>query len=196
MTREAKLSAALVAVFIVCFGILCYLQGGIILVSVITGSMAVAFVMWLLTTARRPADPKRILPYYIAALALLYIHILEEYSTDFAGRIANLFNTQWTGHEHALLFGVAGPAIWTAMGIGVWFGKPLPNYFVMFIFVGMFGGELTHVLLFPVLEALHTGRYAYFPGMWTSLFPLVPSVAGLFVIVRDHMREPGAQGAL
>jgi hypothetical protein len=188
MTREAKLSACLVAVFIVTFGILCFLQAGFLLVAVISGSMTVAFFIWLFTTAKRPADPRIVLPYYLAALALLYLHILEEYATDFAGRIGALFHSAWTSHDHALVFGTIGPMIWTVMAVGVWYRKPLPNYFVLFIFVGMFAGELTHVLLFPVLEASQTGRYGYFPGMWTSLLPLVPSIAGLIALVRDHRR--------
>lgn len=186
MTREAKLSAWLVAVFIITFGIFCYLQGGIILVVVITGSMTVAFIIWLFTTARRPATPEVVLPYYLASLALLYFHILEEYATDFGGRIGALFHTGWTGHQHALTFGSIGPMIWTVMAVGVWYRRPLANYFVLFIFVGMVAGELTHVLLFPVLEAARTGRYGYFPGMWTSLLPLIPAAAGFIALVRDY----------
>ena len=69
--------------------------------------------------------------------------------------------------------------------LGIWYRNALANFFVIFIFVGMIVGEPAHVLLFPTLEG---GRYHYFPGMWTSLLPMVPAIAGLTTILRDHRR--------
>ena len=185
MNRETKLSTALIVVFIATFATLLYLQSGIIPVVIIVGSMTVGFVIWLLTTARRPADPGAVLPYYLATLGFLYVHILEEYIYDFAGRVGVLFQSGWTNHDFAILLGTAGPFIWTLAAVGIWYRNALANFFVIFIFVGMIVGEPAHVLLFPTLEG---GRYHYFPGMWTSLLPMVPAIAGLTTILRDHRR--------
>ena len=60
-----------------------------------------------------------------------------------------------------------------------------------FIFVGMFAGEPTHLLVFPVLEG---GRYHYFPGAWTALLPMIMGVWGLYVILAEDRRSRANAG--
>lgn len=185
MTRQARIAAAVIAMFIIVFGVFLHMQAGIVPVFIIIGSAIIGYVIWLSTTARRPAEPSLLLPYYLATLGFLYVHILEEYIFDFAGRVGALFGSGWDNHGFAILLGTTGPFVWTMAAIGIWRRHPVGNFFALFIFVGMIIGEPMHLVWFPVLEG---GRYHYFPGMWTSLLPMAPAIAGFVAIMRDHFR--------
>lgn len=62
-----------------------------------------------------------------------------------------------------------------------------------FIFIGMLLGEPTHLLVFPIREAiLHGGGYDYFPGMWTALAPLITGLWGISIIVSEARKDKRA----
>jgi hypothetical protein len=182
MTRETKLSIALVAVFIPTYATLLYLQAGLMVVAIVCGAMVAGFVAWLRTTVRRPPRPSAILPAYLLALALFLAHVLEEYAFDFAGRIAAAAHVQWTEAQFVEVIVLLGPAIWIAGAIGIYKRHPLGNFIAWFFFIGMIVGEPTHLLVFPFLEG---GRYHYFPGMWSALFSMVPAVYGILRMLAD-----------
>ena len=183
MTRETKLSVALVAAFIPTYATLLYLQAGLMVVGIVCGAMVAGFVVWLRTTVRRPPRPAVVLPAYLLALALFLVHVLEEFVFDFAGRIAAAAHVQWTEAQFVQVIVLLGPAIWIAGTIGIHKRHPLGNYVAWFFFIGMMLGEPAHYLVFPFLEG---GRYHYFPGMWTALFPMVPAAWGIRRMLSDH----------
>jgi hypothetical protein len=182
LPRETRLSIALVAVFIATYGTMLYLQAGLMVVGIVCGAMVAGFVVWLRTTVRRPPAPGAILPSYLVALALFLFHVLEEYALGFAARIAAAAHVPWTDAQFVEVIVLLGPAIWIAGAIGIYKRHPLGNYVAWFFFVGMMLGEPTHMLVFPFMEG---GRYHYFPGMWTSLFPMVPAAYGIWRMLRD-----------
>jgi general stress protein CsbA len=182
VTRETRLSVALVAVFIPTYATLLYLQAGLMVVGIVAGSMVAGFVVWLRTTLRRPPSARAILPAYLLALALFLFHVLEEYAFDFAGRIAAAAHVQWTEAQFIEVIVLLGPAIWIAGAIGVYHRHPLGNFVAWFFFVGMMVGEPTHMLVFPLMEG---GRYHYFPGMWSALAPMVPAAYGIWRMLAD-----------
>jgi hypothetical protein len=47
------------------------------------GSAIVAYFVWLLTTYRYPVDGRKILPLYLVAMGMQFIHLTEEYVADF-----------------------------------------------------------------------------------------------------------------
>ena len=50
-------------------------------------------------------------------------------------------------------------------------------------------GEPAHVVVFPVAAMIKLGvGYEYFSGMYTALFPMVPAILLLVMIVRDHRK--------
>lgn len=52
--------------------------------------------------------------------------------------------------------------------------------------VGMILGEPTHLLVFPIVRMVQKGvGYEYFSGMYTALFPMVPAILALTVIIKD-----------
>lgn len=182
LDRETRLSIALVAVFIPTYATMLYLQAGLMVVGIVCGAMIAGFVVWLRTTVRRPPAPEAILPAYLVALALFLFHVLEEYAFDFAGRIAAAAHVHWSATQFVTVIVLLGPAIWIAGAIGIHRRHPLGNWIAWFLFVGMMLGEPAHVLVFPFMEG---GRYHYFPGMWTSLFPMVPAAYGIWRMLHD-----------
>lgn len=169
--------------FVATYATVLYLQAGAVPVGILCGAMAAGFVIWLRTTAHRPADPEIVLPPYLLALALFLLHVLEEFHFDFAGRISTAAHVHWPEHDFILLIVLIGPAIWIAGAIGLYRRHPLGNYLAWFIFVGMILGEPVHLLVFPFLEG---GRYHYFPGMRTALLPMVPAVYGAWRVLHEH----------
>lgn len=63
---------------------------GLVIVAIVGGAGALAFIAWGLTTYRRPADP-RIVPLYLLTVACLHLPIMEEYLMGFAPRMSRLF---------------------------------------------------------------------------------------------------------
>ena len=182
LDRETLLSVALVAVFIPTYATLLYLQAGFMVVGIVAGSMVAGFAIWLRTTLRRPPAAQAILPAYLLALVLFLLHVLEEYAFDFAGRIAAAAHVRWTEAQFVEVIVLLGPAIWIAGALGIYKRHPLGNFVAWFFFVGMMLGEPTHMLVFPFMEG---GRYHYFPGMWTALFPMVPAAYGIWRMLAD-----------
>ena len=182
MNRETRLSVALVAVFIPTYATMLYLQAGFMVVGIVAGSMVAGFAIWLRTTVRRPPAPGAILPAYLLALALFLFHVVEEYAFGFAPRIAAAAHVHWTEAQFVAIIVLFGPAIWIAGAIGIYKRHPLGNFIAWFFFVGMIIGEPTHMLVFPLMEG---GRYHYFPGMWTSLAPMVPAAYGIWRMLAD-----------
>jgi len=75
-------------------------------------------VGWLKTTAKRPADPRVILPAYLLMLSLFMVHVGEEYLFDFCTRIAAIFHSHWSEHDYVLLIVLVGPMVWVLVVSG------------------------------------------------------------------------------
>ena len=193
LNRETRLSIALVAVFIPTYATILYLQAGAMVVGIACGAMAAGFAVWLRTTVRRPPTSAAILPAYLIALSLFLVHVLEEYTFNFAGRIASAAHVDWSVAQFIEVIVLFGPAIWIAGAIGIYRRHPLGNFVAWFFFVGMIIGEPAHMLVFPFLEG---GRYHYFPGMWTSLFPMVPAAYGIWRMLHDEREARAGAGGL
>ena len=183
LDRRARGWAALIAAAVAAYATVLYRQAGLLVVGIVCGAMVAGFVVWLRTTARRPADPAVVLPPYLLTLALFMAHVLEEHLFDFPGRIARAAHVRWAPHDFVLLIVLVGPALWIAGAAALARRHPVGNYLAWFMFVGMFLGEPAHYLVFPFLEG---GRYHYFPGMWTALLPLVPAVYGAHRVLAAH----------
>jgi hypothetical protein len=182
LNRETRLSVALVAAFIPTYAATLYVQAGFLVVGIVAGSMVAGFVIWLRTTLRRPPAVPAILPAYLLTLILFLLHVLEEHVFNFAGRISAAAHVRWTETQFVEVIVLLGPAIWIAGALGVYKRHPLGNFVAWFLFVGMMVGEPAHFLVFPFMEG---GRYHYFPGMWTALFPMVPAAYGIWRMLAD-----------
>jgi len=153
-------------------------------------ALGCGIVFWLLTSFRAPTDPALLLPPYLITAALLMLHIVEEYVFDFGTMIAGITTGIWTTEQFLWTIGFLFPLVWIFGAYAIARRNPLGGFVSCFIFVGMLLGEPTHLLIFPIREAmLHGGGYDYFPGMWTALAPLITGLWGMSVIVSEARRD-------
>ena len=154
---------------------------------IVIGSMLGGLVGWRLTTALKPADPAKAVPLYLLLLAFFYLHVGEEGLTGFATHIAAISGTPWSEGEFIVLFGLVGPVVWFFSAWSLWKRQPFGNFVFWFLIVGMILGEPTHHALFPVMAMVKLGvGYTYFPGMYTALFPMIPAILALVMIVGER----------
>jgi hypothetical protein len=177
----------LICVCVAGYAAVLFVQTGPLPVGVIILSMIAGLVAWRRTTARQPADAAVLVPLYLLMMFLFYVHVGEEAITGFAPAIASISGTPWSERDFFNVIALLGPAMWIYGAFSLWRGKPVGNFILWFMVVGMILGEPTHYLVFPVMAMKQTGAgYAYFPGMYTALFPMVPAVLALMAIVSRH----------
>ena len=63
-------------------------QVGFPFALIVGGSAIVAFFVWLLTTYRHPVDGRRILPLFVLAVGMQFVHMTEEFVADFPGHFS------------------------------------------------------------------------------------------------------------
>ncbi len=154
------------------------------------GALASGMVFWIMTSLKYPTDPKLLLPPYLITATVLMFHIVEEYIFDFGTMIAGITQGIWTTEQFLWSIGYGFPIIWIFGAFAIAKRNPFGGFVSCFLFTGMLLGEPTHLLIFPIREALlHGGGYDYFPGMWTALAPLVSGLWGMSVIVKDSRRQ-------
>ncbi len=154
------------------------------------GALATGMVFWIITSLKYPTDPKLLLPPYLITATVLMFHIVEEYIFDFGTMIGGITQGIWTTEQFLWSIGFGFPIIWIFGAFAIAKRNPFGGFVSCFLFTGMLLGEPTHLLIFPIREALlHGGGYDYFPGMWTALAPLVSGLWGIAVIVKDSQRQ-------
>lgn len=188
-TASRKMYIAGIALFIAVYAVLFASQAGLRPMLIVCGSMVGGLVLWLKTTFRTPVETSRLLPVYLLTLSLFFLHIAEEFITDFPDGINTVFGSVWTMRDFALLIALLGPAVWIGGAIGLYYRNPIGYYLAWFVFFGMLIGEPTHYLVFPVVQSAQGGGYAYFSGMWTALFPMIPAVYGLVLTLQEVKRQ-------
>ena len=171
------------------YGVTLMRQAGPLPGIIIVGSMLGGLAGWWFTTSRRPADPSRAVPMFLILLTLFYIHVGEEALTGFNRAIASISGTPWSDHDFTLLIGLLGPVVWFFAAWSLWRRQPIGNFIYWFLIVGMILGEPTHMVLFPILAMNKFGiGYEYFSGMYTALFPMIPAILALVMIVDEHRK--------
>jgi len=149
-------------------------------------ALGAGMVFWIKTSLKHPTDPNLLLPPYLLTAAVLMLHIIEEYIFDFGTMIGGLSQGNWTTEQFVLSIGYGFPLVWIFGAIAIAKRNHFGGFVSCFIFAGMLLGEPTHLLVFPIREAiLHGGGYDYFPGMWTALAPLVSGLWGISVSIKD-----------
>ena len=175
-----------------------YLEAGILPVGIVCGSMMGGLIGWRKTTSDNPANPKKIVPLYLLMLCLFNIHVGEEFVTHFNQAVALISGHYWPDNQFTFFIALMGPVIWVFGAFSLWLKQPFGNFICWFMIVGMILGEPTHLLLFPVIRLFQIGGYGYFPGMYTALFPMIPAILMLVIIISDHkeykksIRDKGA----
>jgi len=191
--RQRNLWTLLFASVVGVYAVALFRSAGALPLIIVVGSMLGGLVGWRLTTAIRPIDPARAVPLFLVLLTLFYLHVGEESLTQFNRGIAMLSDQPWSDHDFTLLIGLAGPVVFFLSAWSLWKRQPFGNFVFWFFVVGMILGEPTHLLVFPVVS-MHKfgGGYQYFSGMYTALFPMIPAIVGLVMIVSEHRRSRSA----
>lgn len=189
--RKKNLWTILIVTCIAIYGMTFYAQTGSLLpVGVIIGSMMGGLVCWRKTTANLPADPYTVVPLYLLLQALFYIHVGEEVLTHFNQGIASITGQTWSDQDFDYLITFIGPFFWVLGAYSLWKRQAFGNFILWFMIVGMILGEPTHLLVFPIVRMVQEGvGYEYFSGMYTALFPMIPAILSLIIIVKDHRKQ-------
>ena len=125
-------------------------------------AMVVAFVCYLLTSYREMPKIERVLPVYLVALAIQFLHFTEEYVYCFHQRITEFMTGMPPFDVNVFVaFNMIAYSLFLLAGIGMYKGLKFPMIIVWFFAICVMGNAIWHLLL-----TLRVG--GYFPGLYTS----------------------------
>lgn len=126
-------------------------------------AMLLAFLCYLRTSYREMPKAGRVLPVYLVALAIQFLHFTEEYVYGFQFRVTELRAGMPPFDDHLFVaFNMIAYSLFLLGGLGMYKGMKAPMIIVWFF---AFGGVLGNAIWHP-LFALRVG--GYFPGLFTS----------------------------
>jgi hypothetical protein len=126
-------------------------------------AMVVAFVCYLRTSYREMPKAERVLPLYLVALAIQFLHFTEEYVYGFQFRVTEIMAGMPPFNANVFLaFNMIAYSLFLLAGLGMYKGLKFPMIIVWFyVIAGVVGNSIWHLLL-----TLRVG--GYFPGLYTS----------------------------
>ena len=148
---------------------------------IVGGSAIVAYFVWLRTTYRYPVDGRKILPLYLLAIGMQFIHLTEEYVADFPDDFSALTGSHLSPNAFVLIAILAGGIAYLFAGFGLIHRHPVANYLLWFFLIGPVGlvNTIAH-FTFPFLAGT-----AYFPGLLTVILPTTFGTALAVRITQD-----------
>ena len=131
-------------------------------------AMIVALVCYFQTSFRKMPKPDRVLPLYLLALAIQFLHFTEEYVYGFHFRVTEILDgTPPFTPGVFVTFNMIAYCLFLLSGLGMYKGMKFPMIVVwFFVIAGTLGNAVFHPLL-----AVRVG--GYFPGLFTSLAYLI-----------------------
>jgi hypothetical protein len=183
----APFIVAVVASILVYFGVLVLGKATMVIIG---GSLAIAYVVWLLTSWRRPLDPKLVTLPYLILIAAELIHMAEEQLTNFPGSLATIFTIpssfNLVAHAIILMGGVNAVALLALVAIRS--SHQLPREigaFVMWFYV--IGPGMVNFVAHVTLPFI--AHHWYFSGLITVLLPTVAGIATLIQMLKSDARS-------
>jgi len=149
-------------------------------------AMILAFVCYLRTSYREMPEAERVLPVYLVALAIQFLHFTEEYVYGFHLRVVEImagmppFNI-----DVFVAFNMIAYCLFLLAGLGMYRGMKFPMIIVWFFAICVLGNAIWHLLL-----TLRVG--GYFPGLYTSL---AGWILGPILLKRLSSRESAAHAS-
>src|SRR5215471_9113642 len=152
---------------------------------IVGGSAIVAYFVWLLTTYRYPVDGGKILPLYLLAIGMQFIHLSEEYVADFPDNFYALTGSHLSPNAFVLIAILVGGIAYFFAGFGLIHRHPVANYLLWFFLTGPVGlvNTIAH-FTFPFLAGT-----PYFPGLVTVLLPTAFGTALAWRIIHDGRQQ-------
>lgn len=163
---------------------------GLVFAAIVGGSAALAYVVWLGTTYRRPVDPDEVRSLYLLVIAGELVHQVEEYVADFPRHLSAGFHLTGFTQDRFVVMILLLAAVGLVAAVGLEYRHPGANYVMWFVVVGPgFVNGAAHVL-FPLVLG-----QPYFPGLLTVWLPLVPGVVLIRRVVVDSRPAAGRIGS-
>lgn len=176
----APIIVAIVIVIISCTGAVTVGNAPVIIIG---GAAIIAYVTWLLTTYRQPADASKVLPLYLVAVGAQLVHETEEYLAGFPSQFSTLFHLPvFTEQFFVMTFLLIFSIIWVLAGVGLIYNNPVANFLAWFFVIGpgLVNG-IAH-FVFPFLA-----HRLYFPGIITVLLPTTASILVIWQLLRPFV---------
>ena len=150
-------------------------------------AMILAFVCYVRTSYREMPEVDRVLPLYLVALAIQFLHFAEEYIYGFQSRVTEIMAGMPPFNADVFLaFNMIAYCLFLLAGLGMYKGMKFPMIIVWFyVIAGVVGNSIWHLLL-----TLRVG--GYFPGLYTSL---AGWILGPLLLKRLRKRASGAHAA-
>jgi hypothetical protein len=124
--------------------------------------MVVAFVCYLRTSYRGMPRVERVLPVYLLALAIQFLHFTEEYVYGFHERVTEIMAGMPPFNVNVFVaFNMIAYSLFLLAGLAMYKGMKFPMIIVWFFAIVVLGNAIWHLLL-----TLRVG--GYFPGLYTS----------------------------
>jgi uncharacterized protein with HXXEE motif len=125
-------------------------------------AMVVAFICYWRTSYREMPSAERVLPIYLIALSLQFLHFTEEYVYGFHLRITEIMTGMPPFDTNVFVaFNMIAYSLFLLGGLGMYKGMRWPMVIVWFFAIAFIGNAIWHLLL-----TLRVG--GYFPGLITS----------------------------
>jgi hypothetical protein len=125
-------------------------------------AMVLAFVCYLRTSYREMPKAERVLPVYLLALAIQFLHFTEEYVYGFQFRVTEIMAGMPPFNVNVFVaFNMIAYCLFLLAGVGMYKGMKFPMIIVWFFAICVLGNAIWHLLL-----TLKVG--GYFPGLYTS----------------------------
>lgn len=126
--------------------------------------MIVAFLCYVRTSYREMPNPERVLPIFLVALAIQFLHFTEEYVYGFHLRVTEIMPGMPPFSPNVFVaFNMIAYCLFLLGALGMYRGVKFSMIIVWFF---AFGGVLGNAIWHPLL-AVRVG--GYFPGLFTSL---------------------------
>jgi len=122
-----------------------------------------SFILYLVYLKHRSPDPDRVVPLYLLALGIQFLHFAEEYTTGFTTELPKLIGQEAYPIGYWLVFNMVAYFVFAIGGIILF--KRINSLLIIpifFILVGVMLNAVGHIIL-----SLYTG--GYFPGLYTAL---------------------------
>ena len=167
---------------VVMIGILLIVSSTLPTVLIFIPGVILTYVFYKFTAYRKTPNPERILPIYLLALGIQFLHFTEEYITQFTIEVPKLLNQEEYPKDYWLIFNMIAYFIFILGGIILFKRiKELMMIPLFFIVVGVILNSIGHILI-----SIYVG--GYFSGLYTALLYLIIGP----ILIKRILNETGS----
>ncbi len=182
-----RISAAVVALAGLVFAVVVWLTLPYQAAFILTLATVLAYAGWMRTYAH-PVRSRKVIAIYLCAVGFQLLHMMEEYTGDFAHEFVDLFDSprDWTEKSFLITFVFGFGALYFFVGAAALYEVRIANYFLWWYALG--AGLLNAIahFVFPIIKG------GYFPGLYTAAGHLVMSGLLIHALINEKRNLDGA----